>query len=208
MKARYNHKKYLTVKLSKTSKGLIPMSLLKGIKDSNASLSNWATLIINHWKAYEGSTDYSAMKVKVKITQLCLTLCDPMDYTVLGILQARILEWAAFPFSRGSSQPGNWTQVSLIGGRFLPAEPQRKPKNTGVDSLSLLQQIFPTGIKLGSPALQADYFTNWAIREVPLASSKRFKQWGKKRKKIICSFSTESFWAGAIIIWMCSNIRY
>ena len=99
MKARYNHKKYLTVKLSKTSKGLIPMSLLKGIKDSNASLSNWATLIINHWKAYEGSTDYSAMKVKVKITQLCLTLCDPMDYTVHGILQARILEWAAFPFS-------------------------------------------------------------------------------------------------------------
>ena len=39
MKARYNHKKYLTVKLGKTSKGLIPMSLLKGIKDSNASLS-------------------------------------------------------------------------------------------------------------------------------------------------------------------------
>ena len=36
---------------------------------------------------------------KVKVTQLCLTLCDPMDYTVHGILQARILEWVAFPFS-------------------------------------------------------------------------------------------------------------
>ena len=34
------------------------------------------------------------------------TLCDPMDYTVPGILQARILVWVAFPFSRGSSQPG------------------------------------------------------------------------------------------------------
>ena len=44
-------------------------------------------------------------KVKVKVTQLCLTLCDPMDYTVHGILQARILEWVAVPFSRGSSQP-------------------------------------------------------------------------------------------------------
>jgi len=44
-------------------------------------------------------------KVKVKVTQLCPTLCHPIDYTVPGILQARILEWAAFPFSRGSSQP-------------------------------------------------------------------------------------------------------
>ena len=49
---------------------------------------------------------------EVKVTQLCLTLCDPMDYTVHGILQARILEWVAFPFSRGSSQPRDCTQVS------------------------------------------------------------------------------------------------
>ena len=45
--------------------------------------------------------------MKVKVAQSCLTLCDPMDYTVRGILQARILEWVAFPFSRGSSQPGS-----------------------------------------------------------------------------------------------------
>ena len=43
--------------------------------------------------------------VKVKASQLCPTLCIPMDYAVHGILQARILEWVAFPFSRGSSQP-------------------------------------------------------------------------------------------------------
>ena len=42
---------------------------------------------------------------EVKITQSCLTLCDFIDCTVHGILQARILEWVAFPFSRGSSQP-------------------------------------------------------------------------------------------------------
>ena len=42
--------------------------------------------------------------MEVKVLQLCVTLCDPMDYTVHGILQARILEWVAFPFSRGSSQ--------------------------------------------------------------------------------------------------------
>ena len=43
--------------------------------------------------------------MKVKVAGLCLTLCNPMDYTVHGILQARILEWVAFPFSKGSSQP-------------------------------------------------------------------------------------------------------
>ena len=42
--------------------------------------------------------------MKVKATLLCLTLCDPVDYTVHGILQIRTLEWAAFPFPRGSSQ--------------------------------------------------------------------------------------------------------
>ena len=63
---------------------------------------------------------------------------------VHGILQARILEWVAFPFSKGSSQTRDWIQVSCIAGGFLPAEPQGKPKNIGVGSLSLLQQIFLT----------------------------------------------------------------
>ena len=45
----------------------------------------------------------------------------PLDYTVHGILQARILEWVAFPFSRGSSQPRDWTQVSCTAGEFFPS---------------------------------------------------------------------------------------
>ena len=57
--------------------------------------------------------------MKVKATQSCLTLCNSMDYIVHVILQARILEWVAFPFSRRSSQPRDWTQVSRITGRFL-----------------------------------------------------------------------------------------
>ena len=105
-----------------------------------------------------------SLKVKVKVTHLCLTLCDPIDYTVHGNLQARILEWVAFPFSRGifptrGSNPGlphfrqlftSWesplpakkvltpsscweTGIDIyIAGRFLPAEPQGKSKNTGV----------------------------------------------------------------------------
>ena len=61
----------------------------------------------------------STLKVKVKVTQSCPSLCDPMDYTIGGILQARILEWVAFPFSRGSSWPRNRTGVSCIAGRFF-----------------------------------------------------------------------------------------
>ena len=57
--------------------------------------------------------------VKVKVAQLCPTLCNPIVYTVHGFLQARILEWVAFPFSRGSPQPRDRTQISCIAGRFL-----------------------------------------------------------------------------------------
>ena len=45
------------------------------------------------------------VKVKMRVTQSCPTLCDPMDYTVHGLLQARILKWVVVPFSKGSSQP-------------------------------------------------------------------------------------------------------
>ena len=58
------------------------------------------------------------MNFKVKVTQLCM-LCDIKDYTVHGILQAGILEWVAFLFSRGSSQPRDRNQVSLIAGGFF-----------------------------------------------------------------------------------------
>ena len=54
------------------------------------------------------------------------------------------LEWVALPFCRASSQPKDRTQVSCIAGGSLSAEPPGKPKNTGVDSLFLLQRIFPT----------------------------------------------------------------
>ena len=53
------------------------------------------------------------------VTQSCPTLFDTMDYAVYGILQARILEWVAIPFSSGSSWPRNWTKVSRIAGGFF-----------------------------------------------------------------------------------------
>ena len=65
------------------------------------------------------------MKVKeCEVTQLCLTLCDPIGSSLPGsslhgILQVRILEWVAISFSRGSSQPRDQTQVSCIAGRHF-----------------------------------------------------------------------------------------
>ena len=53
----------------------------------------------------------------MRVAQSCPTLCNPTDYTIHGILLARILEWVAFPVSRGSSQPRDRTQIScIIGG--------------------------------------------------------------------------------------------
>ena len=63
--------------------------------------------------------DRVSPKGRVKVAQLFSTLCDPMNYTVRGILQARILEWVASPFSRGSSQPRDGTQVSHVAGGFF-----------------------------------------------------------------------------------------
>ena len=81
---------------------------------------------------------------KVKVAQSCRTLCDPMNHTVHGILQARILEWVAFPFSRESSQSEVKPRSLTLQADSLSAEPQGKPSNPGVGSLSLLQWIFPT----------------------------------------------------------------
>ena len=75
-----------------------------------------------------------APKSIVKVTQSCLTLCDLMDYTVLGILQAGILEWVVFPFSRGFF-PTQGSNPGLLHCRRIlyPAEPPGK-SITSVDS--------------------------------------------------------------------------
>ena len=61
----------------------------------------------------------SLLNWKAKVAQSSRTLCNLIDYTVHGILSARILEWVAFPFSRGSSQPRDRTQVSFMAGGFF-----------------------------------------------------------------------------------------
>ena len=97
-------------------------------------------------------------KKKVKVIQSWPTLCNSMDYTVRVILQARILEWIAFPFSRGSSQPRNQTQVSLIVGRFFTSWAKREAQEYWSEWVA-----YPFSSRssqprnwTGSPAVQAD----------------------------------------------------
>ena len=77
-----------------------------------------------------------ARKVKVVQSRPRLTLCNPMDYTFHGILQARILEWVAFAFFRGSSLPRDQTQVSCIAGGFFITVPPGKPLLSKITSKS------------------------------------------------------------------------
>ena len=101
-------------------------------------MENWKI----HWEEHRARY-FSSEKVKVEVTQSYLTLCNPVDYTVHGILQARILEWVAFPSSNKLPNPGIELSSPALQVDSLPAESQRKPKNTGVSSLSLLQGSIP-----------------------------------------------------------------
>ena len=97
---------------------------------------------------------------KVKVAQSCLTLSDPMDYTVPGILQARILEWVVFPFTKGSSHPRDRTQVSLTSShRVSPRilEWVASPFSRGSSWTRNQTRV---------SCIAGRFFTNWAIREV------------------------------------------
>ena len=82
------------------------------------------TIYMNTLQIQDILYDNGKWKVTVLGAQLSLTLRNPMDCSppgssVHGILQVKILKWVAFPFSRGSSQPRDQTQVSCIAGRFF-----------------------------------------------------------------------------------------
>ena len=90
--------------------------------------------ILYHWGIREAQA-----------TQLCPILCDPMDcnllgFSVHGILQARILEWVAIPFSRGSSWPRDWSLVSHVAGRFFTIWTTREAPLRNIEPLPLLSR--------------------------------------------------------------------
>ena len=111
-----------------------------------------------------GLTWVAILAPQVLVAQLCPTLCDPMDCSlpgssVHGILQVRILEWVAMPFSRRSYQPRDRTQVSHIVGRYFTIwttwEAKVKVAQLCLTLCDLMDYLDP-GIKPRSPELQAD----------------------------------------------------
>ena len=97
-----------------------------GKKENMLSLCHLTPEVIN---TIENQGDKTEVKWnEVKVAQSCLTLCNPMDYTFYGFLQARKLEWVAFPFSTGSSQSRDQTQVSRTAGRFFTSWATREAK--------------------------------------------------------------------------------
>ena len=113
----------------------------------------------------------SNVKVKVKVAQSCPTLCDPKDYTVHGIHQPRILEWVAFPFSRGSSQPRDQNQVSRIAGRLFTSWATRKAQF----KCYFLHKTCP----LSRPPLQ--HLASWILYQASLP----FKAMGMRGKWLL-----------------------
>ena len=102
-------------------------------------------IIISHKGLKMKARKYQAFRKQLKIGKsLSRVWFFAPSWTVHGILQARMLEWVAFPFSRGSSQTRDRTQVSHIAGGFFTTEPRGKAKKAGVGSLSLLQGSFLT----------------------------------------------------------------
>ena len=82
--------------------------------------------------------------MKVKVAQSCLTLCDPADCTVQGILPRQNIGAGSLSLLQGIFPTLGLNPGLPLQADSLPAEPQGKPKNTGVGSLSLLQWIFLT----------------------------------------------------------------
>ena len=117
--------------------------------------------------SHKGSPHFRIGKVKVKSLSRVQLFETP--WTIHSMDFSRPEYWIGQPFSSPGNllNPGIEPRSPSLQADSLPAEPQGKPKNTGVGSLSLLQRIFPTRIEPGSPALQADSLT----REAQLSHS-------------------------------------
>ena len=109
--------------------------------------------------------------------------CSLQGSSAHGDCPARILEWVAFPSSRGSAQPRDQTQVSHIAGRFFTNWATREAKNTKVGSLFLLQGNFPTQESNRGLLHLGGFFTSWATREILKQGGEGI--WGKKGREII-----------------------
>ena len=113
------------------------------------------------------------------VIQSCPTLCNPIDYStpgssVHGLLQARILEWVACLPPGDLPNPGIKPRSPSLKADTLPSEPPGKYKNTGVSSLSLLQEIFLTQDQKQVSHIAGRFYTSRATRKALLSCIKMY----------------------------------
>ena len=108
----------------------------------------------------------------MKVAHLCLTNCDPMDHTVYGILQARILEWVAFLSPADLPHPGLKPRSLVLQADSLPAEPQGSPRIVEWVAYPFSSRSSWLGNQTGVSCIAGGFFTNWAIREESIISTK------------------------------------
>ena len=171
-------------------------------KDQIKSLTFWVPQIELHkstkWWSHdinwEGFTAIlQGQRTKGLVTQLCLTLCDPMDCgppgsSGHGIFQARILEWVAIPFSKGPSQPRDWTQVSHIAGGIFTSWATGEAQLGWVAYPFSSVSSWPRNWTQGSPASQADSLLA-ELQGKPVRETKA----GLKKVICVCVFVYLSF---------------
>ena len=109
------------------------------------------------------------VKVKVFVAQSRLTLsdptdCSPPDFSVRGILQARILEWVTIPFFRESSQPRDWKITFTVGRFFLSSEPPGKSQKMTTKMLSELRNLDEHSEKFHKEKIERKIKHNWKIQ--------------------------------------------
>ena len=152
-------------------------------------------------------------RTKTKILSLYGNIRDPklpkqawerkieLEESVHGILLARILEWVAFPFSRGSSQPRDQIQVSCIAGRFFTSWATREAQEYWSEQPIPSPEDLPDpGIEVGSPALQANSLPTELSGKLftELKQKKSYSVWKHKRPQIAKAILRKKKWAGKI----------
>ena len=123
----------------------------------------------------EASRNFLQQKiVKCLVAPSCPALCNPMDYTVHQILQARILKWVAVPFSRESSQPRDQILVFCIAGGLFNSWAQGKPEWVVSPFSTLLEWVvypfsigssWPRNNRIRVSCIAGGFFINWVIGE-------------------------------------------
>ena len=144
------------------------------IRHAFADFGLWLCLFLLQNSITYKHTHVLLLKVKVKIAQSCPTLCDPMDHTVHGILQARILEWVAFPFSKVIF-PIQGLNPGLPHCRRILYQLSHKgnPRILEWVTYSFSSRSSQPRNQTGVSCIAGRFFTNWAMREACFALSDR-----------------------------------